>query len=155
MSHTGPEYYKHSGKYPAGGAIVGLVQSVIEGDPFCEHCETWCEEIKDVVRVALADANEMQQRMELRDFSYLEKLGGAKSDAAAWMALNIHSCPSCRNPHTLRMKSVTVTLDKKGKESREENEVMDKLLLSPSEAENLRDLGQKLNPPLDVASAGA
>ncbi len=132
-----------------------LAKSVIEGDPFCEHCETWCEETKDVIRAPLAEPNELQQRLELRDFSYLEKLGGAKSDAAAWMALNIHSCPTCRNTHTLSMKSVTVTLDKKGKESREEKEVMDKLVLSSSEAENLRALGQKLHPPLDVATAGA
>jgi len=131
-----------------------LAKSVIEGDPFCEHCETWCEENKDVVRAPLADPDEMKQRMELRDFSYLEKLGGAKSDAAAWMALNIHSCSTCRNTHTLSMKSVTVTVDKKGKESRQEKEVMDKLLLSSSEAENLRALGQKLHPPLNVATAG-
>jgi hypothetical protein len=132
-----------------------LAKSVIEGDPFCEHCETWCEETKDVLRVPLADPNELQQNMELRNFSYLEKLGGAKADAAAWMAMNIHSCPSCRNTHTLSMTSVTVTVDKKGKESREEKEVMDKLVLSSSEAENLRALGQKLKPPLDVATAGA
>jgi len=63
--------------------------------------------------------------------------------------------PPKLNTHTLSMKSVTVTLDKKGKESREEKEVMDKLVLSSSEAENLRALGQKLHPPLDVATAGA
>jgi hypothetical protein len=130
-----------------------LAKVVIEGDPFCEHCGKWCEEAKGVLRVPMADPDEMKQRMEMKDFSYLEKLAAGKMDPSASMSLDVHTCPNCRNTNTLTVKSTTVTADNKGKESKEEKEILDKLVLTPSDAETIRSLGQKfaLSPAPEIA----
>ena len=45
------------------------------------------------------------------------------------------------------VKSTTITKDKKGKESKEQKEVVNKLLLTTTEAETIRALGQKFATP--------
>jgi hypothetical protein len=130
-----------------------VAKVVIEGDPFCEHCGKWCEESQGVLRVPMADPDEMKQRMEMKDFSYLEKLAAGKAEAGASMSLDIHTCPGCRNTNTLTVKSTTVTVDKKGNESKDEKEVLAKLVLTPTDAETIRSLGQKfaLTPAPQIA----
>jgi hypothetical protein len=125
------------------GCVLLAAVAIIQSDPFCENCEKWCEKKEGVGRANSGDVNELKQRMESKDFGYLEKLGTAGVEEPAWFRVDLHSCPSCQATNTLTVKSITVSVDKRGKRSEKSTDVVDKLLISASEADAIRRFGQK------------
>lgn len=73
----------------------------------------------------------------------VNKLGARSSGAQAWVRVDLHACPPCRATNTLTVKSTTVSVDKEGKKSESSKDVVDKLLISSSDA--IRQLGQKFS----------
>jgi len=133
------------------GVAFYILYGAMQKEPFCESCGTWCEENAGVARINQADGGEVRQHLEMKDYGYLEKLGGAKADAAHYVELDLHSCPNCRMTHTLTGNLVTVTINKKGEKEASKESVADKLLVTPSDAETLRTLGQKLATSVSAA----
>jgi hypothetical protein len=135
---------------------------------FCEGCEVWAKEQSGVCRVPAGSAPpitdkagfksylkglkqhaaELKLRLENKDLTYLEQLGPVAPDAIAWYSLDLHSCPQCNMTHTLRVTRFTRKVEgKKVRAQTDEKEVLRQLMLSSSEAETVRKLGQKANAP--------
>ncbi len=154
------------------GMAVFVAMGMVREDPFCESCESWCKKQEGVCKVSGGDVNELKRRMESKDFGYFEKLGAwtprelarvrtdvrealradlsdrsswrpATVDAQAWFRVDLHACPSCRATNTLSVTSFSESVDKYGNKSKSEKEVLDKLLISSTEADDVRQLGQK------------
>ncbi len=126
------------------GVAVVVARSLILADPFCESCEAWCKKVEGACQVKAADPAEIKQRMESKDFSYLEKMGAVEPGGAAWVRLDLHSCPACHGANTLSAESVTLAVDKRGKKTKTTKTLIAKLLVSPAEADAIRQIGQKL-----------
>lgn len=125
------------------GLAVYLGVKAMLSEPFCEACNCWCKESEGVGMVAAGDAGELKQRMEVKDFGFLEKLGGVPPDARQWFRLDLHSCPTCQMTNTLTVKSVTRSVDKQGKASDTVKDLVDQLLVTSDDAATMRRLGQK------------
>ena len=120
--------------------------------PFCESCNSWCKQTENVGKVAAGDHAELNRRLEMKDFSFLEKLGAVKPEANEWFQLDLYQCPTCSFTNTLAVKAATQKVDKGGETSQDTEEVLDKLLLSASDVETVRRLVQELaGPPPEPA----
>jgi len=94
-------------------------------------------------------ATELKQHLETKDFSYVEQLGAVQPGAIAWYKFDLVSCPQCNMTHTLRVTQLQNKIEgKKVKSETTESEVLRQLLLSSTEADTLRKLGEKLVPTL-------
>lgn len=126
--------------------FVGLV--MFRENPYCEACNSWCKETEGVGTVNAGDRAELKQRMEAKDFSFLEKLGQVPPDAREWFRLDLYECPSCHMTNTLTVKTVTAKVEgKDGKASQQTEDLLDKLVIAAGDVETIRRIGQKLAPP--------
>jgi hypothetical protein len=121
-----------------------MAWAVLTSDLFCESCQVWCDEDKSVMSLAAADLGEMKRRVEAKDFQFLKSIGAPPNDAASWYKLDMHKCPNCNNTNALSLKLETLKVDKDGKPSVNTSDFMDKLLLSATEANQLRHLSLEL-----------
>lgn len=105
-------------------------------DPFCESCNRWCTVTRGVLWLAPDDPAILRRQLEGKNLAYVES-NRAELGAMQSYQVDLHSCERCSNSHTLTARWVVVKSDGK----REEKLVIDKLLLSASEAEKIRALG--------------
>jgi len=136
------------------GVAFFFLHTIMTKDPFCESCGTWCEEAAGVARLTPAEKSEVRQRLELKDYNYLEKLGRVAANAAYYLELNLHGCPNCHMTNTLTAHLVTITVNKKGQSQASKDLVADKLLVNSSDTETVRTIGQKSAGPAAPATSG-
>lgn len=130
-----------------GLGIVGAAMycgALGTAEVFCETCEVWCKKAEGACKVKAADRDEMKQRLEAKDFGYLEKLGAAEPGATAWVRLDICTCPTCHATNTLSAYSISISVSKEGRKTELTSNLIDRLLISSTEAETIRQIGQKL-----------
>jgi hypothetical protein len=131
----------------AFAAWVGLTS-----DPFCESCQTWCDEEKDLVSIQPADSDELKRRFEAKDFQYLKAVGPKHGDDAEWCRLDLHRCPGCGRTNTLSVKRESLQIDRKGKRTVSSKDVFRGLLLTEGEVHQLRQVSSELTRPQPVAA---
>jgi hypothetical protein len=161
------------------GCIIGLAVYIavvsIQDSVYCESCDRFATSSKGVCvagagtappakdKAALKayraglkpQAAELKQHLEVKDFSYVEKLGSLQPDAIAWYSLDVASCPQCNITNTLSAKQVQRTMQGK-KEKVTERTVLHNLLLSSTEADSIRKLKDKMSASAaQSASEGA
>jgi hypothetical protein len=136
-----------------GGAAFFVAKSMMESEPYCESCGSWCEEEGDIAQLQPCDSAEMKHRMESKDLGFLERLGARADDARNWMQVGLHKCKQCGMTNTLKIDEVTVTVDKKNKESKSTKTVLENLLVSSTECETIQQIGRRLSAPVADAKA--
>jgi len=136
------------------GLALFAAYGAMDEEPFCETCEEWAAKKERVVEAAAADPAEFKQRMEAKDFKYLESQGAPTEDTAEFQRIDVFSCPRCGGFHTLDSTQVKIKIES-GKRKEETTQTMHHLLLSSSEAEALRKLGEKMNPPAPEGAQAA
>ena len=155
---------------PSGGALwtiwaleaailyavaLAVAYGEMESEPFCENCQVWCPRKEAVVNVAPApDGEELKRRMEARDIKFLEQLGPMPESALAWEQIDLHSCPKCNSTNTLSVQHVTVKIEKK-ETKQDTSETISKIVLTVSDADQVRRLGEKFKTALPAAAASA
>ncbi len=112
--------------------VVLGVRSVLS-TPFCEQCESWCEEDKAVCRLAAGDPATLRTALEAKNFGVMDAIGQKKASAASWFQLDLHACRQCGQTSTLTAKLVTQLVDKKGKVTTKTKDIVNKLLLDPTQ----------------------
>ena len=156
-----------------GFAVYIAVHSIRESS-YCENCDRFAKLTKGVCFVGAgtappvedkaafknyrnglkSHAAELKQHLELKDFSYAEKLGSP--DAMAWYSFDLASCPQCNMTNTLFVSQFQHTVQGKGKRAKEKNterKVLRQLLLSSTEADSVRKLKDKLSSPVAPAAS--
>jgi len=142
----------------AAEALTVLVGSALTAwggltsDPFCEPCQTWCDEEKDVVSIQAAGADELRRRFEAKDFQYLKTVGPKHEDDAEWCRLDLHRCPGCGRTNTLSVKRDRLQIDRKGKRTVTSKDVFRGLLLTEGEVHQLRQVSSELNRSQPIAA---
>ena len=125
------------------GASIVAAMSVMDGEPYCESCGTWCTEESNVAEVQACEPAVLKQRVESKDMGFLETLGARAADASDWLQVKLHKCRQCGMTNTLTVDSVNVTVDKKKKETKKTETVLEKLLVTPAECERIQQIGRK------------
>ncbi|MEO0323352.1 MAG: hypothetical protein AAF447_10375 [Myxococcota bacterium] len=132
--------------------LVGYVVSV--GDPFCEHCGTWCKEHKGVLALDDApDTSAFEARIAAADLAALRELPRARPGEATWLEVDLFRCPGCGKTNTLDLHHVTLSLDDKGNEQRKEDTRVRGLLLTPEQTEWVSAVGAEATSPAATSPA--
>lgn len=106
---------------------------------FCETCETWCTQQKDLFRHEGALGAEITRLLDARDLSILKTARRASPGASAWIETALTGCP-CGATNTLFVEQVTRTADGRGKSRIERLGLVEHLLIAKHEAEQVRAL---------------
>lgn len=136
------------------GASLLIAKGWMEAEPFCENCEVWCESKENVLAATTQNVEEFKQRMEAKDFRYLESLGAPAAECADWQQIDLYTCPKCMNTNTLSAKRVVLKVEKK-ETKKEESDILKHLVLSVSEADTVKKLGEKMQAPGEPKAAAA
>jgi hypothetical protein len=128
-------------------ALFILVPAVFLGismvtEPFCERCARWCREEQAVARLGPSPEGGVRARAEAKDFAALAALGSVGADAAAQLRVDLFSCAGCRETYALSIHAVERSIDEKGKASESSSALVEHLLLTPQEFDQVRTLGQ-------------
>jgi hypothetical protein len=131
-------------------ALIVLVGTTIAAlgtlavDPFCESCQTWCAEEKDVLSIRPADSGELTRRFEAKDFAFLKAVGAKSEGDAEWFRLDLHRCPGCGSTNTLSVKQERLKVDDKGKTSVDSKGLIQQLLLTEADVHTLRLISSEM-----------
>jgi hypothetical protein len=126
------------------GAAIGSAIAMTSADPYCEACGTWCVSVPRVARLQACAPAELKPRIEGKDWAFLESLGAAPVDASNSLQVDLHRCKQCGQTSTLTIQTVTVTVDRKNRQSKKTRSVLDKLLVTPAECETIQQIGQRV-----------
>lgn len=118
---------------------------------YCEPCERWCDRQQAAVSVGYGDEATLRSRLERKDLAVLQELGQADLNAANRFRIDLDNCPQCRNTHLLSVFRVDVTYQK-GNRQEKAVRVVDRLRISPAEAQWVRDLRERLWAPQDAVA---
>jgi hypothetical protein len=144
--------------YWAAEALTVLVGSMatawyaLTTEPFCESCNVWCAEEKDLVSIGAAEPEELKRRFEAKDFAYLKTVGPKSAGDAEWCRIDLHRCPSCGGLNALSVNRQKLTTDRKGKTTVTSKNVFRGLLLTEADVRDLRQLSSELTRPQPVAA---
>ena len=123
--------------------VIGLgllgAQTTLD-QPFCERCELWTEEEKELLALAPVDREELVRRLETDDLdTAFRKLGPPAEDNPKCLLVSLQSCPSCRELNALVVTSLErVTIRKRDQVNR--RSLLRDLLISRREADACRSL---------------
>ena len=121
-------------------------------DPFCEPCNVWCEEEKDLASVHAAAPEELRRRFEAKDFAYLKTVGPKAAGDAEWHRVDLHRCPGCGMMNALSVNRQKLTVDRKGKTTVTSRNLFRGLLLTDADVRDLRQISSELTRPQPVAA---
>ncbi|MCP4658880.1 MAG: hypothetical protein GY856_26000 [bacterium] len=112
--------------------VSAMVAISLISRPFCERCRKWAVDLDDSPNLEpVQEPEDLKTRLEQADYSSLEAMGGAEPGAGLFTKVSFSSCPVCKRECYLTMKTVKVTVDSKGKESKSEENLLENLILSP------------------------
>jgi hypothetical protein len=127
------------------GFSVSSAYSRMDEEPFCETCEEWCKPDPSVLMVNTGAPAELKRRAEMKDLHYIEELG-RPTDGTDFTRLDLFSCARCGSLYTMNMERIQVAAVKGGKGKEKKQMILQHLLVTPSEAQALKKLGEKLKP---------
>ena len=134
-------------------AALGVTQR----SPFCENCDAWCKKSEKLVFFPSVFGADLKQRLEVKDFSFVEKLVPT-SEKFAHLKFEVHSCATCNMLNTLSVAQVLVTPAKSrwSQPKVDRKQLLNMLLISPEEAALLRRVAMGVGtPPAAAAAASA
>src|SRR5207247_1154690 len=91
----------------------------------------------NIYRTPAGDAEFLKTELESKNFAYLETLGVAPEDAQEWFQFDLHTCPTCAQTSTLSVNRVSETVNRKGEKSTKRQCIVNKLLLDPTQTQQL------------------
>jgi hypothetical protein len=129
-----------------------IAWGVLSSEPFCESCGEWCDEDHSLVSLARAEPAELRRVFESKEFERLKSVGAKEDGAQDWYRLDLHRCKRCDRTNTLTVKSEKITFDSKGNSKVRSTDLFSKLVLAPTEIEELRRVSRELTRPAPAPS---
>lgn len=130
------------------GTLVGFSSL---SDPFCESCENWCRPYTGILFVAGTEPADMKKAVESRDLEWIESVGPVPEGAFDWYRFDTFEC-GCRKTCTLSVQHVMLDVEKGGKTKETTKAVVDKLVITADEADDIRSIASHLAEGLPSAA---
>ena len=133
----------------AGGLVgtpVSMALRYLRNTPFCENCGKWGT-ARVLANVNRGDITQMRDRLEQKDFAYLQGLGPTTSDLA-WVRVKLEGCADCDSVPLLTAELVTINVSKKGERKEVVKPIVRHLMLSTEESTALIMACANLDPPV-------
>jgi hypothetical protein len=101
--------------------------------PYCESCDAWTDVEADVARLAATGEEPAWQQVFAGDLPSLAEFPPAPPGVREFVRLGTARCPRCEHSRFLTASAVQIKLDKKGKESVKERQLLTNAILTPSQ----------------------
>lgn len=123
-----------------GMAVTILVQ---RRHAYCETCGHWCRREARLFLSPAADVNQLKMQVEAKNLQALEALGlGSKN--GDHVQVELESCGSCGQFHTLSVGQVTIRKKKFGHPQVASCKLVRQMIVGAEEAQTIRQLSEKL-----------
>lgn len=134
------------------GASLFAAFASADSEPFCERCESWCQPRGAVLRLTGAtDGAALAARLMAGDLGALTEVSAAAQGDNPWHQIELNVCEACGGTNTLSLSRVTMSWDKKGKESTSTDALVDRMLVSREQVEWVQQLAAHVGQPLAAA----
>jgi len=136
------------------GVGIATAIAVVRKKPFCENCDSWCGRSERLVFFPSVFGQELKQRLEAKDFLFVEKLVPT-SEKFAHIRFDLFSCASCAMLNTISVNQVLVQPAKSrwSQAKTERKEILTLLLVTPDEAALIRRVAMGISIPPSAAAA--
>lgn len=104
---------------------------VVSSTPFCEHCNRWVEDRNSITPLEpIVDPDQFKSKLERNGAEVVKALKKVKAENDAYTQLDLINCPGCEYSYYLSLKSINVEVDSKGKEKKDENDIVENYILT-------------------------
>jgi hypothetical protein len=120
------------------GTSIAVARSISRKLPFCETCGKWTNGPKTLTSTKVMDPADLKQRLESHQLDFVSQLpiyGGTDAQYFDW---NTYRCEGCNNFNTLSVVLTQVKRDKRGRTTRTKKTIIDNLLVSLPELEQVK-----------------
>lgn len=140
----------------AGGAISGwrvvglwvmealiifgtaLAAKMVYGNaPFCEDCNGWTEETKELAQLPVSPTDPAWQQFAQGNLDAIKKLQIVQ-DVPQYVELQLAACPSCTNSDFISAVGVTLTANKEGEIQKHESDIVRHLRITHEQKEEIQ-----------------
>jgi hypothetical protein len=109
---------------------------------YCERCERWAKNIKNVQRLTLGTPDATIAQIATGDVTPLDGLPRAKSSDPGYLQLNLSSCDGCSDTNYLSIVRVINQIDKKGKPKQSVKALVSRLAIKAADVPRVREAGR-------------
>jgi hypothetical protein len=104
---------------------------VVSSTPYCEHCNRWVEDRNSITPLEpIVDPDQFKSKLERSGAEVVKALKKINAGNDAYTQLDLINCPSCEYSYYLSLKSINVEVDSKGKENKDENDIVENYILT-------------------------
>lgn len=107
---------------------------------YCEDCRQWCETESDLARLPVENQESIAEDVNAGDLRALYELPRLPEAASEFLRVNIIHCPACSETNYLTLNRVAMSLDDKGEVKVDSTTLADRIVISRSDADRLREL---------------
>ena len=138
------------------GIGTAATVAVLRRKPFCENCDSWCNRSERLVYFPGIFGQDLKQRLEAKDFSFVEKLVPT-SEKFAHIRFDLFSCSTCNMLNTLRVNQLLIqpARSRWSQAKADRKQLLDFLAITPEEAALLRRVAMGVSSPPAVAASSA
>lgn len=139
------------------GMAALLPYSFLRAMAYCEDCRQWVEDKTPVMPFeAITDAKAFRKSLEQGEFGVLGSIKPVAAEEPNYAYLELSRCRGCDNLHLLTVRNVKTTFDKAGKATKNEEAVVENLLIDAESRELVLQLAPtSANSAVPAASAAA
>ncbi len=103
---------------------TALAAKMVYGNtPFCEDCNCWTEETKELAQLPVSPEDPAWQQFAQGNLDAVKKLQIAQ-DLPQYVELQLAACPSCTNSDFISAVGVTLTANKEGEIEKHESDIV-------------------------------
>ena len=130
--------------------------AVLKRKPFCDNCDSWCNRAEKLVFFPSIFGQDLKQRLEAKDFSFVEKLVPT-SEKFAHIRFDLFSCSTCNMLNTISVNQLLIQPAKSrwSQAKAERKELLSLLLVTPEEAALIRRVAMGVGRPPSAAASTA
>lgn len=121
------------------GLSAGVAWAMLSSTPFCEHCKQWVETKHEIEPLSLVEnPHELREQLEAGNFEMLKALKLLEVAPTTYSRIELLHCPGCQQNDFLTVESVEVTIDSDKTETKNENGIVQNLIITPEQIRMLK-----------------
>ncbi|HVK39555.1 MAG TPA: hypothetical protein VNA88_13540 [Candidatus Kapabacteria bacterium] len=120
--------------------------------PYCEACGQWCSDRLELVEIDAILTEQMRDMLEDGRIAEVAALPRHVPGETFWFSLYMSECAGCGGFTTLSVDETVLSIDDKGRGSKETKTIVENLILQSHEVEVVRELRAERLANISVAS---
>ncbi len=112
-------------------------KSVYGTAPFCEDCNSWTEETKELAQLPVSPADPAWQQFAQGNLDAVKKLQIVQN-VPQYVELQLAACPTCANSDFISAVGITLTANKEGEIQKSETDIVRHLRITHAQKEGIQ-----------------